>query len=368
MEITWTTQSNYIMGKTSNVNLTNQKIAAFDMDDTLITTKSGKTFAENDDDWKIYDNSIKNKLINLHNNGYKLVIISNQLGVSKGKVDTNILKSKIQKLINFLQLNFTIFCAINDDHYRKPRMGLWNLINGDKTNSFYCGDAGGLDKRTIDSEIIDKDFSDGDLKFALNVKIKFIHRDEFVFDVKYDSIKVKYPIDFKTINNKSNYIFKPNSQEIILNVGLPASSKSYFSLNNIVPNNYEYINQDTLKTPKKCIMEAEKALKLSKSVVIDNTNLTIDTRKVFIELANKYGIKCRCLIFNTPLEICIHNSYFRNYTTDGKNKIIPKMVYNMMKKKYVKPLLSEGFYEINEIDFALNLSDDMKELYEKYYS
>lgn len=367
MEIKWTIHSNYIMGKTEEVDLTNQQIAAFDMDDTLITTKSGKTFAENDDDWKIYDGSIKNKLVKLHNDGYKLVIISNQLGISKGKVDINILKSKINKLINFLQLNFTIFCATNDDHYRKPRMGLWNLIDGDKEKSFYCGDAGGLDKRTINNKIIDKDFSDGDLKFAANVKIKFIHRDEFVFDVKYDNININYPVNFKTINNKSNYIFKPNTKEIILNVGLPASGKSYFSLNNVVPYNYEYINQDKLKTLKKCIIETEKALKSSKNVIIDNTNLTIEHRKTFIELANKYGFKCRCLLFNTPLEICVHNSYFRNYTTNGEVKIIPKMVYNMMKKKYVKPELSEGFYEINKIDFALNLTDDVKELYCKYY-
>lgn len=368
MNITWTTNTNYIIGKTNDVNLTNQRIAAFDLDDTLIETKSGKDFAVDDNDWKLFDNSIKDKLIKLSHDDYKLVIISNQMGVSKGKVNIDTLKSKIQKVINLLQLDFTIFCALNDDNYRKPKMGFWKLIDGIKEDSFFCGDAGGLPKRVINKRSLNKDFSDTDLKFAVNVGIKFLHRDEFVFDVKYDNIKVNYNIDFTQISTQQNYVFKSNNKEMIINVGLPASGKSFFTQKYIIPCGYEYINQDTLGTQKKCLTDAEKILKIGKSIVIDNTNVTVEHRSNYIQLAKKYNYECRCLIFTTDKDVCIHNSNYRNYVTDGKVKVIPKMVYNMMNKKYVKPKISEGFSEINEINFALDLSDEGKESYKKYYS
>ena len=368
MEVKWDINKNYMIGKTSNIDIKNKKVAAFDMDDTLIKTKSGKDFGIDDDDWEIYDDSITNSLTGLVDDDYNLVIISNQMGISKGRVTIDTLKSKIEKIINYFNLNFTVICAFNDDNFRKPRMGLWEFVAGDKMNSFYCGDAGGLAKRNINNKLIDKDFSDTDLKFARNVGIKFIHRDEFVYDIKYNdgTYKINYPIIFDKMIPNTKYDFKPNHQEVILNVGFPGSGKSHFTLN-VVNNNYQHINQDILKTAKKCIIAVETALKLKKSVIIDNTNLTKENRKVFIDLANKYKVKCRCFIFNTPIEICKHNSYFRNYITDGKVNIIPNIVYNMMKKKYVKPELSEGFSEIDEIDFSLNLDVNARQIYEKYY-
>lgn len=369
MDIKWDVNKNYMIGKVSDVELKNKKIAAFDLDDTLIKTKSGKDFGIDENDWEPFDNSIIKKLKKLVNDDYNLVIISNQMGVSKGKITREQLKNKLEQIINFFKLNFTIVCAFNDDNFRKPRMGMWDLLAGDLLKSWYCGDAGGRDKRIINGKLhveIDKDFSDTDLKFAKNIGVKFIHRDEFIYDINYDTHKINYPINFDTLTSNVKYDFKPNHQEVIINVGFPGSGKSHFTLN-VINHNYECVNQDTLKTVKKCINATESALKSHKSVIIDNTNLTKENRKVFIDLANKYKVKCRCFIFNTPIEICKHNSYFRNYITNGEINVIPNMVYNMMKKKYIKPELTEGFYEVNDINFSLILNDNMKQLYNKYY-
>ena len=103
------------------------------------------------------------------------------------------------------------------------------------------------------------------------------------------------------------------------------------------------------------------------SVIIDNTNMSKDERKLYIDLAKKYNIQCRCLLFTTPKEVCIHNSHFRNFISDNQVQIIPQIVYNIMNKKYEKPDLSEGFYQIDEIEFNLNLDQTDKQIYEKYY-
>lgn len=61
------------------------QIAGYDMDSTLITTKSGKVFAQNYDDWMILYSEIPGKLKQLYKDGYKIVIFTNQAGISKYK-------------------------------------------------------------------------------------------------------------------------------------------------------------------------------------------------------------------------------------------------------------------------------------------
>lgn len=63
------------------------KVASFDLDGTLIVTKSGKRFAQNDSDWQwFHPTRVPGKLSELLADGYKLVLFSNQNGVEKGKV------------------------------------------------------------------------------------------------------------------------------------------------------------------------------------------------------------------------------------------------------------------------------------------
>jgi len=371
MNITWTTFPSYIIGHTTTgiPDFTNSKIAAFDMDDTLIKTKSGKTHGENENDWLIFDDSVSNKLKQYVKDNYKLVIVTNQKGISTKKTDPEMWKNKIQNIINSLQVNVTILCCTGDDHYRKPCTTLWDTyIKGyDKINSFYCGDAGSLPKRVINNIEFKKDFSDTDLKFALNLNIKFIHRDEFIFNVVPKKFDINYVKNLELYCKQTNYNFKSSDkQEIVLLCGLPASGKSHFAKNNIVPLNYCYINRDTLKTPAKCVSTTNLALKEGKSVVIDNTNVSKADRLVYIDLAKKYNVSVRCLLFTCPLELCKHNSHYRNFATDGLVQIISTIAYNIMNKKYEKPLVNEGFVSVDEIEFCFE-DDVHKENYCKYY-
>lgn len=56
-------------------------MAGFDMDWTIIKTKSGKTFAVDSDDWDFLFPEVKPKLQQLHKDGFRIVIFTNQGGV-----------------------------------------------------------------------------------------------------------------------------------------------------------------------------------------------------------------------------------------------------------------------------------------------
>jgi HAD superfamily hydrolase (TIGR01662 family) len=90
--------------------ISSYKVVGFDMDDTLIRPKSGQKFPKNRNDWTWFaGNSLRSdsyrlfsevpeKLQQLHNDGYKIVIFTNQLGISKGKQSAEDIKGKIQDL------------------------------------------------------------------------------------------------------------------------------------------------------------------------------------------------------------------------------------------------------------------------------
>jgi len=84
------------------------KIASFDLDGTIITTKSGKKFPVDKEDWKIMLSEIPVKLKELHKNGFKLVLITNQKGVSTGQIKEEDLKTKIEAIIHHLNLPFQV--------------------------------------------------------------------------------------------------------------------------------------------------------------------------------------------------------------------------------------------------------------------
>jgi len=97
------------------------------------------------------------------------------------------------------------FVATEADEFRKPSTGMWQFFieNYSKTKtvdinkSFYVGDAAGRHKRADRP----KDFSDSDLKFALNVKIPFKTPEEF-FLKKKEKVKVASNFDLSIIKTE----------------------------------------------------------------------------------------------------------------------------------------------------------------------
>ena len=69
------------------------------MDKTLIRTISGLAFPKDCNDWQLLYPEVPKKLKHFYNDGYKIVIFSNQAGLGYGKVKVKDFKGKIERLV-----------------------------------------------------------------------------------------------------------------------------------------------------------------------------------------------------------------------------------------------------------------------------
>jgi bifunctional polynucleotide phosphatase/kinase len=124
---------------------------------------------------------VPGKLKSLHDEGYMLVIITNQNGISLrnavsgpkiNKTDRfTQFKQKSAAVFNSLNLPISIYAATERDKYRKPGTGIWeeflkdqNLATKDVDlkSSIFVGDAGGRQADQANGKIIKADFSCSD--------------------------------------------------------------------------------------------------------------------------------------------------------------------------------------------------------------
>lgn len=175
------------------------KIAAFDMDATLIKVKSGKDFPIDEKDWEWLFPSVPTKLQQLYKDGFEIVIFTNQNGIDIGKKRDHKLAKQLQMKIDALMdqshVPITTYISCDKDRFRKPSRGMFDfMLDGIYTtmlkmgfteaqlkdmpelickSSFYCGDAcarGGLTAGDIKKGKIgpQKDHSGADYGFAVN--------------------------------------------------------------------------------------------------------------------------------------------------------------------------------------------------------
>ncbi|XP_039026843.1 polynucleotide 3'-phosphatase ZDP-like [Hibiscus syriacus] len=156
------------------------KIAAFDFDGCLANTSVKRVGA---DAWSLMYPSIPEKLQSLYEEGFKLVIFTNESNIDRWKNKRQVaVDSKIGRLNNFIKqvkvpMQVFIACGIGssggkaDDPFRKPNTGMWHIMEKnfnsgipiDMDQSFYVGDAAGRPN----------DHSDADIKFAQAIGLKF---------------------------------------------------------------------------------------------------------------------------------------------------------------------------------------------------
>ncbi|XP_046581207.1 uncharacterized protein F21D5.5-like [Haliotis rubra] len=347
-----------------------EKVAGFDIDFTVIRTASGRKFATGAKDWEFWDESVPAKMKELDEDGFRVVFFTNQAGIEKMKVKPAEIKDKIEAIITALDIPVLAFICTGNNHFRKPSTGMWDYFvencNGgvevDLEESVYVGDAAGRAKNWAPGK--PKDFSCSDRMFAANIGINFKTPEEFFLNEKpakfeWGSLN---PVEYlKSAPKAGKKTYHSNSQEVVLMVGPPACGKSTLRKQYLEKNGYVTVNRDTMGTVEKCIKAAKEALSSGKSVVVDNTNPSVDARSRFIALAEDEGIPCRCFWMQTSPEVYNHLNLVRQNQTNGEVRRIPGVGYAVFKKNFQAPTKDEGFSEILKIDFVPHFNNKRDE-------
>lgn len=263
------------------------KIAAFDLDSTLITPTSGKRHAGDAADWKWWHHSVPSRLRQLYNEEeyvfemspiaqyeahicrYQVVVFTNQGGLTlhpdpKSKAPKSLksrvadFKQKCNSILAHFDIPITLYAATAQDIYRKPRAGMWREMKEDYNLSeadidhggcIFVGDAGGRTAELKGSTAIAKDFSCSDRNLAHNIGIPFQTPEEYFLG----ETPRRFARDFDLVNfpfaeeAQDTFFVKKNKKDVILFVGPPGAGKSTFFWKYLDSLGYERINQDTLK-------------------------------------------------------------------------------------------------------------------------
>ncbi|HEY9710127.1 MAG TPA: ATP-binding protein, partial [Oculatellaceae cyanobacterium] len=96
--------------------------------------------------------------------------------------------------------------------------------------------------------------------------------------------------------------------ELIIFIGLQASGKSTFFRQNFVAT-HEHVSKDLMRNNKNPTRRQaqliEAALQAGRSVVVDNTNPTVEERSPLIELGCTYGAQIIGYYFKSQVKSCL---------------------------------------------------------------
>ncbi|XP_028171255.1 uncharacterized protein F21D5.5-like [Ostrinia furnacalis] len=353
-----------------------KKIAAFDMDGTLIKTKSGKVHPVDINDWQIAFPTVAQKLKELLTQDYKIVILSNQAPIGNGRVKIEDFKKKIEGITTKLDVPIQAYIATGKGFYRKPATGMWKILterkNGGleivKEDCFYCGDAAGRTANWAPGK--KKDHSMADKLMAENLGLKFYTPEQFFLGHSIANVPMSkpefIPKDVKSEPFNDNLI--STKKEILVFVGYPGSGKSFLAKQIEKKSNHQYVAvcRDVLGSWQKCAAEATKLLERGKSVIVDSTNPDIESRSRWTSLAKQMKVECRCAKMAATKAHAQHNNKFRELM---KINHVPvnDIVFHTYKNKFTDPTPSEGFTEIIEVKFNPCFEDqEAEKIYRMY--
>ena len=364
------------------------KVAAFDIDWCVIRTKSRRPFAVDPSDWEFWCPSVRDKLRQLPKMGYQIVFFTNQAGLLKSEEKLLGWTKKIDTVVAALGLDnqICVLAALQKrGAYRKPRTGMWHFFASHLAaappaiaESFFVGDAAGRPKAPRQK----KDFSCSDLKFALNLGLRFFVPEQYFlgsssprdcdrslatmgFNPK-QHWKQYYEAERQADGRWAKPPTKPSAEratmsmsttpELVLIVGSPASGKSTLALQTVQAHPQAVrVNQDTLKTLPRCLKAVGVALDNKQTVLVDNTNRDKATRARYVQLAAQRKVPCRCVWLQTTKEESFHLNGFRgSHGTAGETgkRQVPDVVLHTYFKRLEPPKQSEGFASMDTIGFV----------------
>ena len=140
--------------------------------------------------------------------------------------------------------------------------------------------------------------------------------------------------------------------EMVILTGLQASGKSTF-FRIYFAATHEHISKDQMRNNKHRgrtqAQLIEEALQKGHSVVIDNTNPTVEVREPLIRLGRMYDAEITGYYFESQVRQCLE----RNRLREGKARV-PDVAIYVTARKLVRPSYNEGFDKL----FSVRTSRD----------
>jgi HAD superfamily hydrolase (TIGR01662 family) len=157
-------------------------------------------------------------------------------------------------------------------------------------------------------------------------------------------------------------------QKVVMMVGFPAAGKGTLT-RELSDEGYVVLNRDSVGgSIAGLVPKLEDLLAAGKSVVLDNTNGTVETRKQFIDVCKNRGVAIEAFHVDTSIEDAQINALHRMWDryrmifyTDADIKahpdakkdpnIFPVHVLFSYRKQFEKPTTAEGFTAVKKINF-----------------
>jgi bifunctional polynucleotide phosphatase/kinase len=348
----------------------------FDLDGTLINTKSGNKFPKTSKDWQWLPGVMDRlrELVRTDANAL-IVIVSNQKVSSTNEEKKKLVQNKIKDVFKTLvaelhdDARVCVYASTDADKYRKPSTGIFEdrIYSMARPGSeiIYVGDAAGRKQ----------DFSDSDRKFAYNVQL-FLNHEKFDAHVKFYTPEEyfqsgtgstggdeqrewagfnpeKYMKDMDKYTDSGlqddlDKVFDAPGYTFVVLLGPQAVGKSTFAKRHFVgEGKFAYFGLDEM--PRKSNYDkafeefAETYRKKNyMGVVVDATNPSIVTRDRWLKHGSLFD-NMFILSFpgsdrddkNQMKEYLQHMNVVRARLTGEKE--IPDVAYNMYYKKYQQP-------------------------------
>lgn len=140
--------------------------------------------------------------------------------------------------------------------------------------------------------------------------------------------------------------------ELLIFIGLQASGKSTFFQKNFATT-HKLVSKDLMPNNKnRAKRQAQlisQALQSGHSVVVDNTNPTVEERAILLGLGRQYHAQIIGYYFQSYVSRCLE----RNQQRQDKEKVPDVGIY-ATSRKLERPALKEGFDQLFYVKFADN--------------
>ncbi|KAL7520441.1 hypothetical protein ACHAWX_005183 [Stephanocyclus meneghinianus] len=301
------------------------KVAGFDLDQTLVQWRCSG-WPNRPEHYELWSTKVITNLRKLHDEGYKLVIVSNQgaiRGAFQGKNATRV-KGIIDWIASLIDRPLFAVCSTKKDGgYHKDNPGMWAVMENVCNDgvearpelSFFVGDADGSGGSAIDpkqreyqAEGVDKMFAENVGKLR-GVVMKFFTPDSYFGRSNADSRRTLSTIGSSPRLSKEviatraallgGYIAIP---VLLVLCGVQGSGKTTVGhyLANDNPS-WRHYSQDTICNGRPGKREAVEAATISSlnegvSVVVDRMHLDPEQRRHFIEIGKQCNVPVHALV------------------------------------------------------------------------